>query len=386
MTFLAYIQDSDPPTNVRSQPNADSDKVGTLTNGTVIIVIETPNDKWLKISEPIAGYVSASLARTGTPIFDRDDVGSIAAWQHLVNGCGYHPDRASKLELTDQFDAATVAVTRKFQRDLELAETGRVDIHTWRAAFDHNKIDKWLPILPDRNQVGPPADHLSESEKYDYCRQVIENHGGKFQDEISRRNLLSFRQETSTKASNPHQDNLPNNWQGIYDDWTYLIWKDSSGQKHCRKYKSSTEPSSWFEDSNDLRAGGPEYGRDANGDGRKDLGRLQEGYYEYQIGSSNRYSRVNYPSPNNVLKPTEEARTVIRDIDHDGIFEANEPMLGANDMFFHTGRDDRTGSAGCQTMPPDEYSRFWKDLTANGSYNPEVIGYTIVRWRSLAIA
>jgi len=371
--FLAYIQDSNPPANVRSQPSANSDKISELQNDTVITVLEKTNNNWLKISKPIAGYVSGTLARTNTPPFYREEVGSIAAWQHLLNGCGYHPDNSPKLVITGQFDAETIAVTKKFQRDMGLDETGDVsDIRTWQAAFDHDKISVWLPVISEQNHVELPDDNLSEAAKYDYCRQLILSHGGHFRDEISRRNLLSFRQETSTKA---------NNWKGTYDDWTYLAWKDSSGQKRCRKYKSSTEPSSWFEDSNDPRAGGANYGRDANGDGRKDLGCLQEGYYEYMVGYSNSYGSQN--DLGNVLKPTEEARTVIRDIDHDGLFEAHEPMLGASDMFFHSGTYNRTGSAGCQTMPPDEYSRFWKDLTANGSYNPNVIGYTIVRWRSL---
>jgi peptidoglycan hydrolase-like protein with peptidoglycan-binding domain len=351
--FLAYIQDSDPPTNVRSAPSSNSDKIGTLENGTVITVLEKTDNNWLKISKPIAGYISASLARTNTPPFYRDEVGSIAAWQHLLNGCGYHPDNASQLVITGQFDAETVAVTKKFQRDMGLEETGDVsDIRTWQKAFDHDKLPGWPPVIPDQNHVEPPDYNLSEAAKYDYCRQVILSHGGNFYDDVNRRNLLSFRKETKTTENE-------------YDDWTFMFWKDSNEQKHCRRYKSNTEPSSNFED---------QYGVDANHDGRKDLGRLPEGYYEYVKGSDNHLG--------DVLRPTQEARNVIRDIDHDGIFEPNEPTASAGKtMLFHQGRTETmTGSAGCQTMPPSVYPKFWNDLTDNTG----VIGYTIVRWRSLS--
>ena len=45
-------------------------------------------------------------------------------------------------------------------------------------------------------------------------------------------------------------------------------------------------------------------------------------------------------------------------------------------MLFHAGGDRGVGSAGCQTMPPDEYERFWSDVNADG--DPGVIGYTLI--------
>ena len=374
--YLAYTQDFDPPTNVRSGPGTNFEKLGKLNNNTVIIIIEKTDNKWLTISQPIAGYISANLVRTNIPPIYREEVGSIAVWQHLLNGCGYHPDNAPKLKITGDFDADTIAVTKKFQQDQGLPQTGDVsDLRTWQAAFDHKKIADWLPAIPNENLIDPPADVLSESDKYDYCRNIIKRQGGSFFVENSRRNLISFRSENSTKV---------NQWKGIYDDWTYLVWKNSNGQKKCQKYKSNTDPSSRYEDSSDPRADGPTMGQDADHDGIRDLGRLQEGYYEYQVGFSDKYGPQN--NIGNVLKPTKEAQTVIRDVDHDGIFEANEPLLGANDMFFHTGSSTRTLSAGCQTMPPDEYKRFWNELTTNGTYNPGVIGYTLVRWKLLSQA
>ncbi|MGK7943124.1 MAG: SH3 domain-containing protein [Microcystaceae cyanobacterium] len=368
--YLAYTQDSAPPTNVRSGKGTNHSIIGGLQNNTVITVKEKLDNGWLQIVKPIEGYISGKLAKPDVPCFERDRVGSIADWQHLLNGCGYYPSSHPQLIINDQFDEATIAVTKKFQKDLDLEETGECTLATWQAAFDHAKLPDWRPVEPYIGSpiVEPPSDRLSEEEKYNYCRQVIMSHGGNFFDGVNRRNLLSFRQETSTKE---------NRWKGLYDDVTFMLWKDGNGQKHCNNYKSNTEPSSWYEDNTTNRNRKPHrrpiYGRDANRDGRKDLGRLQEGYYEYKKGYSS--------SLGNVLIPTEDAMTVIRDIDHDGIFEDHEPMLGASDMLFHAGLTWRTGSAGCQTMHPNIYKGFWKDLTRNG--NPGVIGYTIVRWKSL---
>lgn len=64
-TTMAKINDSNPPANVRSQPNADSATVvGTLKNGTYVTVTDS-NDGWLKISTPTKGWVSKKIALSG---------------------------------------------------------------------------------------------------------------------------------------------------------------------------------------------------------------------------------------------------------------------------------------------------------------------------------
>jgi hypothetical protein len=376
--FLVYINDSRPPTNVRSGPGTGYEKIGTLDNETLVTAKQALDNGWLEIEKPIAGYIAGNLTLPKPPRIFRDTVGSIAIWQHLLNGCGYHPNDYPQLVITGKFDAETIAVTKKFQLDLGLEETGDIsDIRTWQAAFDHDKLPGWLPIeSPIDDIVEIPANNLTEAEKYDYCRQVVLSHGGNFRDGQNRRNLLAFRKETSTTA---------NKGKGLYDDWIFMIWKDAYGYKHCCKYQSNTEPSSWYEDNTENRKRNKELirqgkrpipllGVDAGGDSRKDLGCLPEGYYTYRVGSSSNLGKV--------LRPTKEATNVVRDIDHDGRFELGEPTASAGySMLFHKGFSWRTGSAGCQTMKPDVYDSFWGDLTSKG--DPGVIGYTIVRWKSL---
>jgi Putative peptidoglycan binding domain len=73
------------------------------------------------------------------------DIGSIAAWQHILNGCGYYP----VLEINGEMDQATIAMTKKFQVDLGLQQSGAVDISTWQAGFNHRKIPGWTDLVPD---------------------------------------------------------------------------------------------------------------------------------------------------------------------------------------------------------------------------------------------
>ena len=374
--FLVYTEAGSSPIPVRSQPNASSEILGQVEGETLVVGKQALENGWLEVDKPLKGFINGSSVKPKEPQFYRDKVGSVAAWQHLLNGCGYHPENAPRLVITGKLDDTTVAITKKFQQDMNLDTTGEVTNATWEAAFDHTKLRKWKPVEPSISKptISPPSDTLSEAEKYDYCRQVIESHGGTFRDAANKRNLLSFRKETNTKE---------NDWKGIYDDLTYMVWENSNGVKHCLKFESNTEPSSWYEDSSDPKARGNANGQDANNDGKKDLGRLQEGYYEYQAGYRPRWRQEN--PVGNVLLPTAYSETVIRDIDHDGIFEPHEYQsqyrIGAGDMLFHSGNRDRTASAGCQTMHPDVYAEFWEKITENG--NPGTIGYTIVRWKSL---
>jgi LysM repeat protein len=138
---------------------------------------------------------------------------------------------------------------------------------------------------------------------------------------------------------------------GEYNDRVVVAWRDSNGAKQVEEFVANTEPSARYE--------GKE-GIDANLDGRRDLGSLLEGFYEYQKGTSKKYG--------NILRPVRDIY-VIRDIDHDGDFDAKEKagsieaLLNSRDtILFHKGGSNITGSAGCQTFQPAEFDRFWRAL------------------------
>lgn len=101
-----------------------------------------------------------------------DAVGSVAAWQHLLNGCGYCP----ALEINGQMDSFTTDTTKKFQRDLGLSPSGEVDINTWQAAYQHRKLPSWTnsvpPIIKKRTQPSLPANGSTTKRLYDYYSKL----------------------------------------------------------------------------------------------------------------------------------------------------------------------------------------------------------------------
>lgn len=190
---------------------------------------------------------------------------------------------------------------------------------------------------------------MSEAEKFDHYQNLIQSNGGQFKTGPNQRNIISLRRETDTDA---------NGGRGRYDDTTAMLWTDSQGRQHVREYTSNTEPSARYRGR---------IGVDANGDGRLDQGRLPAGYYEYNTGYSQNLGRV--------LRPTASANAE-RDTNHDGLFNDGATASAGYSMLFHAGGNNMTGSAGCQTMAPAEYNRFWNDLNSAG--NPGRIGYTLI--------
>ena len=147
--YEVLVEDPQPPLNVRSKVGASHTIVNTLPNGTVLTVIgrgEADGKIWLQISSPVEGWVAEYLTAPKTEeaeVIQRDNIGSVAAWQHLLNGCGY-----PTLKLNGWMDAITLKTTKKFQNDLNLPETGGIDDKTWRSAYDHHHIPGWEPKVP----------------------------------------------------------------------------------------------------------------------------------------------------------------------------------------------------------------------------------------------
>jgi GH24 family phage-related lysozyme (muramidase) len=85
-------------------------------------------------------------------------VGPVAAWQHILNGCGYTP----VLRITGEMDKATIKTTKKFQKDGGLDPTGEVDLKTWQAGLKHKKLPErlWreLPIPEVEDKSDSRAD------------------------------------------------------------------------------------------------------------------------------------------------------------------------------------------------------------------------------------
>lgn len=155
-----------------------------------------------------------------------------------------------------------------------------------------------------------------------------------------RKVLVAVREDSATSA---------NGGRGAYDDRMALVWRDASGTVHARTWEGNTEPAG--------RYAARGYGVDVNGDGRKELGRLVEGSYRYTLQSGefagNRFFR------------SETVQPALRDSNHDGRFTAADQVdrTGAGrSLLIHQGGNGSTGSAGCQTMRPSDYSAFLAEL------------------------
>ena len=300
-------------------------------------------------------------------------VGSVRAWQHILNGCGYHP----RIRLNGHLDEVTIKATKRFQEDLGLPATGQIDFASWQAGLRHDKYSGWPPEVPTEEVPCRPApSSMPEAEKYDYYRSIINAHNNKFKTGANQRNLLGFRKETNVCA---------NDGRGLYDDFLVMFWVTSSGQLRVREYPHfCTEPIRHYKDAGGGKRWGDRHkpisqrksaiGQDANGDGIKDLGRILEGYYEYEVGPLS-------STLGNNLAPRQEMYSV-RDINDDGVFSTQEPRTSAGrSILFHQGGNleqvGHTWSAGCQTLRKDNFDKFWQDLRSEG--NPGVIGYTLVR-------
>jgi LysM repeat protein len=187
---------------------------------------------------------------------------------------------------------------------------------------------------------------MTDAQKFDFYKQVIQDNGGKFHTAPNARNIVGVRRETNA---------LENGGRGREDDTFVMLWQDKSGRKHVREFTGTTEGSDRVRRT---------FSSDVNGDGSRDLGRIPLGHYEYRTGTSERLGRV--------LRPT-KAFQVERDFNHDGRYtgakEKNADVSAA--FLFHAG-----SSAGCQTMDGATFERFWRSLNSSGA--PSKIGYTLV--------
>lgn len=188
----------------------------------------------------------------------------------------------------------------------------------------------------------PNTSGMSDATRYDLYAQYFMRYGVNLAAlDAGTRVLLGLRITTSTKV---------NHGLGAYDDRIVIAWRDGDG-KHVKEFKGTTEPSGRYEGKEGL---------DANFDGRKDLGCLPDGLYQYQKSHSDHLGRI--------LAPCSDI-FVVRDVDHDGFFtdkdkaaSVEEKLNSGRSVLFHAGGNSMTGSAACQTMPPEQFNGFWASL------------------------
>jgi hypothetical protein len=193
---------------------------------------------------------------------------------------------------------------------------------------------------------------MEEPEKFAVYRGLIGNPAVREELDAGLRVIVGLRVTTPTTASEG---------RGIYDDRFVVLQRTKTGES-ALEFAGNADPSGWYEDAGDglTAAGRAAMGVDADGDGRVDLGRIPAGCYRYRKSQSKKFG--------DVLRSAEPIRAE-RDTNHDGVFDSNDWVDPAaadgrsvTDFLFHPGLEDRTGSAGCQTMTPNVFTAFWQAL------------------------
>ena len=173
-----------------------------------------------------------------------------------------------------------------------------------------------------------------------------------------------------------------NNGTGEYNDRIVVVWTEG-GVRHVEEFVANTEPSAQYDaafrgrtiDGVTYARGGSVQGADADGDGRRDLGRLPTGVYHYERSTST------VVGGDNVLRGA-SAVDLERDVNHDGVFDAADAALVTNraalsdrqTILFHRGSTADTDSAGCQTFPGrTDWNDFWSSLgpATGANRNPQ---------------
>lgn len=287
------------------------------------------------------------------------------------------------------------------------------------------QLESLTPSVPIRGGL-PDTQALTTDQKYDYYASVARSRNTMKETPVGHRTIIGFRVLTLTHADSTTRTA----GRGVYDDRVVVIWKelDKKGNevKQVREFTANTEPSAQYdgtlagtrkENGLTIARAGSAYGNDADGDGRKDLGRLRDNSYIYERSSSRTMpgslgDRILRP-----VTPGDSGLLVDRDVNHDGSFNDADRQLIADykarlvaggrtekdaqrlidrelnsgeTIYFHKGgavTKDRQGnitsqntfSAGCQTFPGSEqFNEFWETLGEARVTGQQTFEYVLV--------
>lgn len=271
---------------------------------------------------------------------------------------------ANSLETDGVLGRQTQANLRAYQESRGLEVTGVLNPET-QAALNAN-----MPPLPGWSSERSPAlaaaiaarpaptaapvagastAGMTQQEKFDHYRGLIEANGGRFNPDGP--NIIGIRTPTNANV---------NRGGGAYDD-TFAVVTMRNGVPSVQEFTGNTEPAGHYRGR---------IGQDVDRNGTLDQGRLRTGYYEYSTSTYRGGPALRMRGDS----------IVDRDTNRDGTFgnDGGASSGGGNSMLFHRGGATTTGSAGCQTMPRAEFDRFMGALREAGMRSGTAVGYTLV--------
>jgi hypothetical protein len=200
----------------------------------------------------------------------------------------------------------------------------------------------------------------SEEEQFNMLSETILANGGKIDSNPEIRNIVAFR--------NP---NLPteNKSRGVYDDTTFVFWKEKDGTKKVKEFESNTDPNGLF-----------------TGDRPKgDFGRIVAGKtYTFGFSYSQKFG--------NTLMAKDKL-SIERFAPDENVYKPAKTTLDVDKSFlFHDGVEvgNNTFSMGCQTFPrfydfktqtwDNEFNNFWTAMNGDSKERQKSIFYTILQF------
>lgn len=235
--------------------------------------------------------------------------------------------------------------------------------------------------VKDRTTL-PNTKDWPDEKKYDFYAKYVELHGTSDAKKAladGKQVILALRIPTNTRT---------NQGQGIFDDRMVLLWIDSEKKKHAEEFSANTEPSAQYEQRTTaikdptgkvVKASKVVVGNDPNKDGRLDAGELAPGTYKYKDNGGF------FPGRTTRYLAACDDQVALRDTNHDGLFDFGDcwdsglkdpeglkiltnKESGNFGMHIHTGANDNTWSAGCQTLPTADYTAFFNCLQKQTEY------------------
>jgi hypothetical protein len=273
----------------------------------------------------------------------------------------------------------------------------RPDDPLWETMFwvaTDNPVSGLKPIQ-DTPKL-PDTTGFSEEQIYDLYAKYVELHGNADARQAladGKQVIVALRLETDVRA---------NKGQGVYDDRMAIIWKDTeTDTKHGKDFAANTEPSAQYEqrekekvvktvkkdgkyvkvtvnrtvdlydpDGNKVIFSKND-GQDVDQNKRRDMGRLAAGTYSFK-NTGGKFLDAAYLH-------AQDGQVAQRDVNHDGRFNSADTWTGKDNaststhsgnfgMHIHRGGKNNTWSAGCQTLPPAEHTKFFQTLKKQDVY------------------
>ncbi len=211
---------------------------------------------------------------------------------------------------------------------------------------------------PSAAQVASGPKPKGMAERAAWYQAVVKQSGGTWRTGTNQVNIVGLRGQDVNGQRN---GNSFNQW----NDTMAYVWKDTHGKMQVREFRATTDPGMKWGD-----------GRDANGDGVKDIAHLRPGSYAYHLGTHRGQWGAGNPNSN---------LPVDRDTNHDGRISVAERAASKRrgdvgyGINIHWGDSATVGgwSLGCQVIK-GSYGAFRANVTPIMQLNQGQMYYTLV--------